>query len=261
MTIKRAIFADVGCRRCAVMLTPAFLAGQAQGGLDPAAIRKPLADRGRPTRATTPAGATARSSRSTRPRSRISRWRGRRADGGRPGGGRRRWPRWFGGRGGFGGGGPGAGHRRRRRHRRVRGRRRRAASRARSCRWTACSTSPRPTTSGRSTRATAASCGATTGRRAAARTSATAASAIWHNYLFFETPDNYLVSLDAQDRQGTLARRDRRLRPAVLLDDGADRRRQPRARRHGQRPRCAGLPAVVRSGDRQAASGSSTPCR
>ena len=26
------------------MLTPAFLAGQAQGGLDPASIRKPLAD-------------------------------------------------------------------------------------------------------------------------------------------------------------------------------------------------------------------------
>ena len=29
---------------------------------------------------------------------------------------------------------------------------------------------------------------------------------IWHNYLFFETPDDYLVSLDARDRQGTLAR-------------------------------------------------------
>ena len=71
---------------------------------------------------------------------------------------------------------PDAGHRRRRRHRRVRGGGARR-SRAPSCRSTASSTSPRPTTSGRSTRATAASCGTTSGRRGAARTSATAASA------------------------------------------------------------------------------------
>ena len=37
-------------------------------------------------------------------------------------------------------------------------------------------------------------------------------AAIWYNYLFFETPDNYLVSLDARTGQGTLARRDRRFR-------------------------------------------------
>ncbi len=76
--------------------------------------------------------------------------------------------------------------------------------------------------------------------------------AIWHNYLFFETPDDYLVSLDAQNGSGALARRDRRFRRAVLLDAGADHRRQPRARRHGQRPRHAGIPAVVRPGNRQA---------
>ena len=53
-------------------------------------------------------------------------------------------------------------------------------------------------------------------------------------------------------RQGTVARRDRRLRSAVLLHDGADRRRRPRAGRNRQRPRLARLPAVVRPGDGQA---------
>ena len=37
-------------------------------------------------------------------------------------------------------------------------------------------------------------------------------AAIWYNYLFFETPDNYLVSLDAKTGEGALARRDRRFR-------------------------------------------------
>ena len=44
MTIKRVIFTTSVAAAAAVMLTPAFLAGQAQGGLDPASIRKPLAD-------------------------------------------------------------------------------------------------------------------------------------------------------------------------------------------------------------------------
>ena len=77
-------------------------------------------------------------------------------------------------------------------------RRRPRRSRARSCRSTACSTSRRRTTCGRSTRTTAASSGTTSGGRAAARTSATAASAMWRNYLFFVTPDDYLISLDAR---------------------------------------------------------------
>ena len=55
-----------------------------------------------------------------------------------------------------------------------------------------------------------------------------------------------------EDRQGALARRDRGLQPAVLLHHGADRRRRSRAGRHRQRPRRPGVPAVVRSGDRQA---------
>ena len=44
MTIKKAIFTSSVAAATAVMLSPAFLAGQAQGGLDPASIRKPLAD-------------------------------------------------------------------------------------------------------------------------------------------------------------------------------------------------------------------------
>ena len=40
--------------------------------------------------------------------------------------------------------------------------------------------------------------GTTSGRRRAARTSATAASAMWGNYLYFVTPDDYFVSLDAR---------------------------------------------------------------
>ncbi len=44
MTIKHMIFTTSVAAATAVMLTPAFLSGQAQGGLDPASLRKPLAD-------------------------------------------------------------------------------------------------------------------------------------------------------------------------------------------------------------------------
>ncbi len=51
---------------------------------------------------------------------------------------------------------------------------------------------------GASTRATAASCGATSGRRKGGTHIGNRGAAMWRNYLFFETPDNYLVSLDAR---------------------------------------------------------------
>ena len=54
-------------------------------------------------------------------------------------------------------------------------------------------------------------------------------------------------------RRGALARRDRHLRGAVLLDHGAHRRRRPRPGRHRQRPRRPRLPAVVRSRNGRAA--------
>ena len=47
---------------------------------------------------------------------------------------------------------------------------------------------------------------------------------MWGNYLFFVTPDNYLISLEAQDRQGALAQGAGQLPAAVLPHDGADRR-------------------------------------
>ena len=75
---------------------------------------------------------------------------------------------------------------------------------------------------------------------------------MWKDYLYMETPDNYLVSLEAKTGK---ERRHKEIASfnEQYFDDGADRRGQPRHRRHRQRPRHAGLPAVVRSGDRGAA--------
>ena len=55
-----------------------------------------------------------------------------------------------------------------------------------------------PDTSGPSMPATAASCGATSGRPRGGTHIGNRGAAMWRNYLFFETPDNYLVSLDAR---------------------------------------------------------------
>ena len=84
---------------------------------------------------------------------------------------------------------------------------------------------------------------------------------MWHNYLFFETPDDYLVSLDArtgkerwhveiadfeQQYFSTMA-------PVVVGDHllvGT-----------GNDLDAPGIPAVLRSGNRENCSGSSTPFR
>ena len=47
-------------------------------------------------------------------------------------------------------------------------------------------------------RATAASSGTTSGRRKGGTHIGNRGLGMWGNYLFFETPDNYLVSLDAR---------------------------------------------------------------
>ena len=78
-------------------------------------------------------------------------------------------------------------------------------------------------------------------------------AAIWNNYLFFETPDNYLVSLDARTGKERWHVEIASFNEQYFSTAGAGHRRQPRARRHRQRPRHARVPAVVRSGDRQAA--------
>ena len=76
---------------------------------------------------------------------------------------------------------------------------------------------------------------------------------MWNNYLFFETPDNYLVSLDARTGKERWHVEIASFDEQYFSTRGAGHRRQPRPRRHRQRPRLAGLPAVVRSGNRQAA--------
>ena len=76
---------------------------------------------------------------------------------------------------------------------------------------------------------------------------------MWNNYLYMETPDDYLVSLDAKTGKERWHKTIADLDAGLLLDAGADRRRQSRAGRHRQRHRRAGLPAVVRSRDRRAA--------
>ena len=58
---------------------------------------------------------------------------------------------------------------------------------------------------------------------------------MWGNWLYMETPDDYLVCLDAHDRQGALAQGDRQLQSAIFLDHGADRDRQSHPDRHRQR--------------------------
>ena len=64
---------------------------------------------------------------------------------------------------------------------------------------------------------------------------------MWNNYLFMETPDDYLVSLDAKTGKERwhkmIADRGRRL----FFDACPDRRRQPCAGRNGQRYRCSRL--------------------
>ena len=76
---------------------------------------------------------------------------------------------------------------------------------------------------------------------------------IYGDWLFFETPDNYLVSLDARTGKERWHTVIAPLRASVLLDAGAGDRPRPRHRRHRQRSRFARVPAVVRSARRQAA--------
>ena len=112
--------------------------------------------------------------------------------------------------------------------------------------------SRRPITCGRSTRATATSSGVLLedARRHAHRQSRRGDLA---QLPVLRDAGQLSGRARRDDRQGTVARRDRRLRRAVLLDPGADRRRQPRAGRHRQRSRHARVPAVVRRRDGQAA--------
>ena len=50
---------------------------------------------------------------------------------------------------------------------------------------------------------------------------ATRGFGMWNDYLYMETPDNYLVSLEAKTGKERWHKVICRLQPAVLLDDGA----------------------------------------
>ena len=60
---------------------------------------------------------------------------------------------------------------------------------------------------------------------------------MWGNYLFFVTPDNYFVSLDARTGKERWHKEIASFAQQYFSTIGADRRRQPRARRHRQRSR------------------------
>ena len=77
--------------------------------------------------------------------------------------------------------------------------------------------------------------------------------AMWNNYLFMETPDDYLVSLDAKTGKERWHKMIADLDARLLLDARADRHRQSRSGGHRQRYRFARLPAIVRSRDRRPA--------
>ena len=225
--------------------------GQAQGGLDPATIGKPLADSwptysgdytGRRYSSLTQVNQTTVKNLTLAWVGRVNAGPPAAAGGGGFGG-------FGGGRGGGGGapviiGGEGPDD--------VGGRRRRRPSKGPCCRSTACSTSCAPDN--------VWALDARDGHELWHYFWKTKGSThigcrgvgMWHNNIYVETPDDYLVSLDARTGKENWHVELAELRRAVLLDDGADRRRQPRDRRHRQRSRHAGLPPVVRSGDRQA---------
>ena len=75
-------------------------------------------------------------------------------------------------------------------------------------------------------RATAVSCGTTSGARAAARRSRNRGAGMWHDKIYMVTPDNYLVSLESKTGKERWRKEVRGLQPAVLLDGGADHRRR-----------------------------------
>ena len=84
---------------------------------------------------------------------------------------------------------------------------------------------------------------------------------MWNNYLYFETPDNYLVSLDARTGKERWHVEIADFNEQYFSTMAPIVDRQPRARRHRQRSRRARA-SCSRSIRRPASSsGSSIPCR
>ena len=85
---------------------------------------------------------------------------------------------------------------------------------------------------------------------------------MYGNWLFFETPDSNLVSVDAQHRQGALEGAHRRPEAGLHVDRGAGGGRQSHPGGHRRRPSGQSrLPGVSRSGDRRTCSGNGGPRR
>ena len=111
----------------------------------------------------------------------------------------------------------------------------------------------RRSTSTRSTRATARCSGTTTGRRAAARRCRRAALGMWRNYIYFTMHDNWVVCLDAKTGKEVWRHEIAPHDQQYLSSNAPMVDRRPCARRHGQRPRRAGVPEVARSAHRRRA--------
>ena len=78
-------------------------------------------------------------------------------------------------------------------------------------------------------------------------------AALRYNTLYFETPDNYLVALDAKTGKEKWHVEIADFEQQYFSTTGSGHRRQPCHRRHRQRPGCARLSAVLRRRHRQAA--------
>ena len=76
---------------------------------------------------------------------------------------------------------------------------------------------------------------------------------MWNNYLYMETPDNYLVSLEAKTGKERWYKEIADFNQQYFSTTARDGDRQSRDCWNRQRPRCAGIPPVLRSGDRRAA--------
>ena len=76
---------------------------------------------------------------------------------------------------------------------------------------------------------------------------------MWNNYLYMETPDNYLVSLDAKTGKERWHKEIADFNQQYFSTTAPIVVGNHVHRRHRQRSRHAGIPAVVRSGDRRAA--------
>ena len=81
---------------------------------------------------------------------------------------------------------------------------------------------------------------------------------MWHNYIYFELHDDWVVCLDAKTGKEVWKNEIAPFDQQYFSSNAPDGPRQSRARRHRQRHGRAGVPQVARSANRRRCSGSST---